>query len=64
MLVTAVRIHDEDLIALIWRTRGHEDEALAVGRPVSFGVLAAMGELMEIGELRVERGSGDQCDEC
>src|SRR5580658_1676837 len=57
VLVTAVGIHDEYLVAAIWRARGLENQALAVGRPVGFGVLAAAGELVDIGETnRLRRG--------
>ena len=61
MLVRAVGVHDEHLVALVWRAGGLEDQALAVGGPVGLGVLPAMRELPEVGEplgLRRRHGGG------
>ena len=57
----AVGIHDEHLVAGVGRARGLEDQALAVGRPIGLGVLAAESELTDVGEVRgTARGRGRQ----
>jgi hypothetical protein len=50
-LTRAVGIHDEDLIALIAWPGGLENEPLAIGGPIGFRVLAAMGKLNDFGEV-------------
>ena len=52
MLVRPVPIHDEDLVALELVASRLEDDPLAVRRPVGFGVLPAIGELMDLAEMR------------
>jgi hypothetical protein len=39
-----------------------EDQALSIGRPISFGILTSVRELLEVTEMRVggEDGSGEQ----
>ncbi len=48
-------VEDEDLVALVRRTRRLEDELPAVGGPVRFRVLAAEGELPNVGEMVLTR---------
>jgi hypothetical protein len=55
MLAGTVGVHDEDLVALVRRPRGLEDQAAAIGRPVSFGVLTAVSELQCVAQVRVSR---------
>ena len=57
VLIGTVGVHDEDLIALKVATGGLEDETFAIGRPVCFGILAAVGELVDIGQF----SSTSQC---
>jgi hypothetical protein len=52
MLVPPVSIHDENLIALQLVARGLENDPLAVWRPISLGVLAAVGELPDFSQMR------------
>ena len=58
--IRTIRVHDEDLVALIGRAGGLENESLAVGGPVGFGVLAAVRELADIGE-KTGLGGGERC---
>jgi hypothetical protein len=60
VLIGSVGVHDEDLIAIQLVARGLENEALAVGGPIGFGILATEGELLEI--LDVLRGLCERCD--
>ena len=46
--VAAVDIHAEDLIALVWRASGLENDFTSVGRKVSLGILAAKRELPHV----------------
>jgi hypothetical protein len=48
LLVGSVGVHDEDLVALQITAGGLEDKALAVGRPIGFGILAAVGQLPDV----------------
>ncbi len=52
VLIAPVGVHDEDLIAIVGRPRGLKDQAFAIGRPIGFGILAAVRELADIGEVR------------
>jgi len=47
--IRPVGVHDELLVAFAGVAGRLEDQALAVGRPVGFGVLPAVSELLEIG---------------
>ena len=51
MLVAAIGVHDEDLVAVVGRPRGLEDEALAVRRPVRLGILPAVSQLFAVAEV-------------
>src|SRR5215469_16557496 len=51
VLIRSVGVHYVDLIAFRIAARGLEDEALAVGRPVGFGVFSAGGELFDVGKV-------------
>jgi len=53
VLIRAVRVHNVHLVALVGRPRGLEDQALAIGRPIGFGILAAVRQLADITEMRV-----------
>ena len=53
--VRAVDIHRVDLIALMTRARRLEDELLAVGREIRFGVLATEGLLLDISQVLLIR---------
>jgi len=46
--IAAVDIHAEDLIALVWRASGLENDFTSVGRKVSLGILAAKRELPHV----------------
>jgi hypothetical protein len=52
VLVRTVAIHDEDLIALELVARGLKNDALAIGRPIRFGVLSAVRQLMDFAQMR------------
>ncbi len=60
MLVASVGVHDEDLVASVRRSRSLKYKALAaIGSPIRFGILAAVGELVDIGEAyRLRHGEG------
>ena len=51
MLVAAVDVHDEDLVALHVVAGRLENELLAVGGEIGFRVLASEGELLDIAEM-------------
>ncbi len=51
VLVGAIGVHNENLVALEIAAGGLKDEALAVGRPIGFGVFAAIGELFDVGNV-------------
>jgi hypothetical protein len=61
--IGAVRIHNEDLVALQVVSRGLKDQPLAVRRPIGLGVLPPEGQLLDIVEMRRrlrEQPSGDE----
>jgi len=51
VLVAAVDVHDEDLVALHVVAGGLENELLAVGGEVGFRILASEGELLDVAEM-------------
>src|ERR1019366_4451708 len=60
VLVRAIRVHEENLIAFVGRARCLKDQPLAVGRPIGLRVLAAMRQLVEpaqVGRLARRRRS-------
>ncbi len=66
VLVRAVRVHDEHLVAIVARPRALENEPLAVRRPIGFGVLPAMRKLADVAQARRLRGgnpNGRQCEQ-
>src|SRR5208282_4561303 len=44
-------VHDVLLVAIVPVARRLKDQTLPVGRPISFGVLASLGELVEVGKM-------------
>ena len=58
VLVAAVGVHDEHLVAIVGRPGGLKDEALAIGRPIGLGVLAAVRELADVSQSRRLGGQG------
>jgi hypothetical protein len=52
VLVGAVAIHYENLIALQLVARGLKNDALAVRRPIRLSILTAIGELPDFAEMR------------
>ncbi len=52
VLVGAVAIHDEDLIARQLVARRLKNDPLSVGRPIGLGVLSAIGELPDFAQMR------------
>ena len=48
-----VDAHGVDLVALAALARGLEDQLLAIGREVRLGVLAAEGELLDVGQMQL-----------
>ncbi len=56
----AIRREAEDLVAGIGRAGRLEDQLPAVGRPVRLGVLAAMGELDDVRQVRLAGMGGDR----
>ena len=61
VLVRTVGVHYEDLVAPVGRSRRHEDQPLAVRRPVGLGVLPAVGKLddpVEVRRLRAGNRNG------
>ena len=58
VLIRAVGVHDVHLVALVRRARGLEDQPLAVGRPISLGILATVGELVDVAQMRIGGESG------
>ena len=51
VLVAAVGVHDEDLVAIVGRARGLKDQPLAVGRPVGLRILASVRQLPDVAEV-------------
>ena len=51
MLIGAIGVHYEDLVASELLARGLKDEAPAVGRPIRFRVLTTEGKLRGIFEM-------------
>src|SRR5208283_2595554 len=57
MLVRAIRVHEEDLVAPIGRPGGLKNKPLAVGRPIGLGILPAARELADVVQVvRLRRG--------
>ncbi len=62
MQVAAVHVHDVLLIAAPPVARGLEDEPSTVGAEVRFGILAAVGDLADVAEVRLAALGGDGRD--
>jgi hypothetical protein len=52
VLIGAVGVHDEDLVALQLVARGLEDQPLPIRSPVRFGVLSAERQLPDVVQMR------------
>ena len=62
VLVAAVDIHRENLVALHIAMRGLIDQLLAVGGKVGFGILSAEGQLMHVAQMLFLRRGHDRVD--
>ena len=51
VLVAAVGVHDENLVAIVGRPRGLKNQPLAVGRPVGLRILASVSQLPDVAEV-------------
>src|SRR5579862_3724690 len=51
VLIGAVAVHDENLVALVGLACGHEDQAAAVIAEVSFGIQPAEGQLLYVAKM-------------
>src|SRR5207248_11450355 len=51
LLIRPIRVHDEDLVALVALSSRLEDKPLAVGRPIGLRVLTAVCKLADIAEV-------------
>jgi hypothetical protein len=52
VLVAPVAIHDKNLIAFQLVPRGLKDNPLPVRRPIRLGVLASVGQLPDLAQVR------------